>query len=429
MHSQDSTWLNTKVGVIGIAVGITGIMVTIIATALGLGYDVRLDILGISTTVLLIGFIILFKRFPPPEEIEIVIKSVSSSITNFTAQLGNENNPGLLSKEQRLAQIKSGLNPYLCGSALSGNSAVFYGRERELQGTLSVLRNPEKPGDVSILGERRIGKSSLLNQIYQALATEPNVVTIKTTMQNWSIDSQATFFTQLHQAICNALKIQPNAVDNYARFQKFICDYAEKGFRFVLMIDEFEKMTGNEYFDTQFFSNIRTLSNNGDYKLGYVLTSRQPLQDICEQGEIEESNFFNIFGTSPLLGLLDQKEAVQLIQEPMQRSLGYPFEQTPEIFNYAGYHPAFIQIVASAYWIARHNGFAVDRADFERVLQGHYRYLWQHRSETERELLRKIAKHEIPKDNAILMNLRQRGLVDPDNQLFARFFKQVLEQD
>ncbi|RKZ79849.1 MAG: hypothetical protein DRR19_24440 [Candidatus Parabeggiatoa sp. nov. 1] len=234
-------------------------MVTIITAALELGYHVQWDILGISTVLLILAFMLLFKQLSSQPKNNVNPNQDPPSITNFTAQLGNPQNPGLLPKEQRLAQIKPGQNPYICGAALQGNSAVFYGRGRELGGTLSVLRNPEKPGDVSILGERRIGKSSLLNQIYQALAAEPNIVAIYTTMPNWSIDSQATFFTQLHQAICNALKIQPNAVDNYASFRA-------KGYRFVLMIDEFEKMTGNEYFDTQFFSNLRTLSNNGDYK-------------------------------------------------------------------------------------------------------------------------------------------------------------------
>jgi len=420
MTSQDrTTWLNTIVGLIGIIIGLIGIMPAYFSFP-----RVQWEIFFISMAIFL--FAISIKYFIKRRSLVIIVEEPKTPITNFTAQLGTHQNTGLLSKEQRLAQIQAGQNPYVGGAALSGNSAMFYGRERELQGTLSVLRNPEKPGDVSILGERRIGKSSLLNKIYQALSAEPNIVTIQTTMQDWSIESQASFFTQLHQAICNALKIHSNAVDNYADFRDFIRDYAEKGYRFVLMIDEFEKMTGNEYFDVQFFSNMRTLSNNGDYKLGYVLASRQPLKDICKQSKIEESSFYNIFGTSYLLGLLAQKEAVQLIQEPMQRSLGYHFEQTQEIFLYAGYHPAFIQIVASEYWIARHHGFAVNRAAFERVLQGHYQYLWAHRTQTERQLLLKIAQHNIPQDNAILMTLRQRGLLTQENQLFAPFFEQYL---
>lgn len=87
---------------------------------------------------------------------------------DFKAQLGRSENPGLLNQEGRLALIQPGRNPYVTGTALPGNSPVFFGRVQILHEILSVLRRPNKPGCVSLLGERRIGKSSLLNQIYQA---------------------------------------------------------------------------------------------------------------------------------------------------------------------------------------------------------------------------------------------------------------------
>ena len=188
--SDHTTRLNTIVSIIGIVVGIIGVMPAEFSFPVW-------EVFFISITIFLFAISIkhLIERHPPVVIVE------KTPITNFTAQLGNKNNPGFLPKEQRLTQIKPGQNPYVCGSSLQGNSAVFYGRGRELGGILGMLGNPDKPGNVSILGERRIGKSSLLNQIYQVLATVPNVVTIHTTMQDWSVDSQATFFSQLHQAI------------------------------------------------------------------------------------------------------------------------------------------------------------------------------------------------------------------------------------
>jgi hypothetical protein len=248
-------------------------------------------------------------------------------------------------------------------------------------------------------------------------------------MQNWSIDSQATFFNQLHQAISDALKIESDSIDNYAGFRDFLRDYAEKGYRFVLMIDEFDKMTNNAYFEAEFFSNMRALGERHEYQFAYVLSSYAPLSDICHQGGIQESKFWNIFGTCYILGLLAKKETAQLIQEPMRQALGHDFEDTAAILTYAGYHPAFIQIVASEYWNANYFNFVPNRDAIQQTLLEYYQDLWEHRSKAERELLLKIAQHEIPKDNAILTNLRQRGLVDADNQLFARFFEQVFEQD
>lgn len=45
---------------------------------------------------------------------------------DFKAQLGRPENPGLLNQEARLALIQPGRNPYVTGTALPGNSPVFF---------------------------------------------------------------------------------------------------------------------------------------------------------------------------------------------------------------------------------------------------------------------------------------------------------------
>ena len=186
------------------------------------------------------------------------------------------------------------------------------------------------------------------------------------------------------------MQIESDSIDDYAGFRDFIRERAEAGFRFVLMIDEFDKMTENSFFDAEFFSNMRALGERHEYQFAYLLSSYAPLADICHQGKIQESKFWNIFGTCYILGLLAKREAEQLIQEPMQRSLKNDFDQTQEIFTYTGYHPAFIQMVASEYWNAHHLGFAVNTDAIHQTLYEFYQDLWEQRSQKERELLRKI---------------------------------------
>ena len=113
----------------------------------------------------------------------------------------------------------------------------------------------------------------------------------------------------------------------------------------------------------------------------------------------------------------------------MRYYLGDTLDNTEEILAYSGCHPAFIQMAASEYWNANNFGFAPNEDAIKQTLRGHYQYLWEHRSQAERELLRKIANQKIPKDNSILMTLRQRGLVDAENKLFARFFGEVITTD
>jgi AAA+ ATPase superfamily predicted ATPase len=127
---------------------------------------------------------------------------------------------------------------------------VFAGRKAALHQILSVLRVPGKPGCVSLLGERRIGKSSLLNQVYEALGKESGLIAIHATALNWNQNSQKQFYAGLHRAIAGALGLADVAeVADYPGLRQFIAGLArEHSHRFVLILDEFESLAGNPNF-------------------------------------------------------------------------------------------------------------------------------------------------------------------------------------
>jgi hypothetical protein len=224
---------------------------------------------------------------------------------DFKGQLGDANQPGLSTPEQRLARLAVGVNPYVTGTSLPGDSPVFFGREQALGEVLGTLRRPERPGCVSVLGERRIGKSSLLNQLYQALAANPGLVSVHATAQNWNHDSQQYFYAKLHACLAHALGLKgERPVEDYPGLRDFLLNQAKQGRRFVLMIDEFEIMVGNPAFDAYFFSNLRALADRPEYRLGFLISSRRPLKELCDDHKIEASSFWNIFGVTKVLGLL-----------------------------------------------------------------------------------------------------------------------------
>jgi len=105
--------------------------------------------------------------------------------SDFKAQVGHAGDAGLRPQDERLGALEPGRNPYVTGTALSANSPVFVGRARHVREILAALRRPDKPACVSVLGERRIGKSSLLNQTYAALGTEAELVSIQAMAQNF----------------------------------------------------------------------------------------------------------------------------------------------------------------------------------------------------------------------------------------------------
>jgi hypothetical protein len=280
---------------------------------------------------------------------------------DFSAQLGKPENKGFLDQPARLARLQPGTNPYVTGTSLPGNSPVFAGRKAALHQILSVLRTPNKPGCVSLLGERRIGKSSLLNQVYEALGKEPGLIAIHATALNWDKNSQKQFYTGLHRAVTKALGLADAAeMTDYPGLREFIHGLArEHSHRFVLILDEFESLAGNPNFDTDFFYNLRTLGERPEYRFGFLLSSRRPLKELCrDHDKIEASGFWNIFGTRPVLGLLTEQEAEWLAVEPFAAALGADKRTAAETFwrddaqRLTGRHPALIQIDLSASDIA-----------------------------------------------------------------------------
>nr|VFJ64859.1 MAG: AAA ATPase domain-containing protein [Candidatus Kentron sp. FW] len=370
----------------------------------------------------------------PPDGKKLPNENSPNSVDNFRARLGNRTNPGFLSESERLAQIEVGRNPFVTGTELPENSPVFIGRSQIMHEISAVLRHPDKPGCVSLLGERRMGKSSLLNQIFADLANEEGLVTILGSPQGWYEYTPAAFFSDLHMTIegviahassTNEQAASSFPVMDYPGFRDFIRQHADR-YRFILILDEFETMAEDPKFDAAFFANLRHLGNTPEFRFGYLLASRQSLSKLRKQDHgLDSSSFWNIFGIAHTVGLLQSEDAWGLIREPWQRSLGDPLwpKEVEGIEKLIGAHPAFLQMVLDRMWAARAGQYELDLDEIRRALWTYFDYLWRHRSEEEKDFLLKIIDAEPIPDNKLLWDLRSRGLVTRDGRLFSEFFR------
>jgi hypothetical protein len=335
---------------------------------------------------------------------------------------------------------------------LDSGSPVFFGRRRELDETLAVLRRPDNPGCVSVLGERRFGKSSFLEQVYGALAAEPGLVSIHATTQDWTDACPERFFAELSLAIRRALDATakgpspaPEASARSAGGQSEVRDYptfrdqarglARKGLRFVLLLDELEQITGVQPFDAEFFTNLRALAGGHPYRFGILVASHRPLKELSRDRRIAASKFWNIFGFSQYLGLLDKADAVALATEPFKRSL--PKSRRPdldalwtdEVAPLAGRHPALIQMLLFHHWNACRNGYEPNLDQLQMGLREYLEDLWCHRhGKEEWRVLIQAANGEDRAEDAMLQNLRLRGLVTPDNRPFSPLFARLIPE-
>ena len=67
----------------------------------------------------------------------------------------------------------------------------------------------------------------------------------------------------------------------------------DKGMTTVLLMDEFEYVTQNPNFKSDFFGGLRALAIH--HGVALIPATRRELVDLCHSDEIKGSPFFNIF--------------------------------------------------------------------------------------------------------------------------------------
>lgn len=139
----------------------------------------------------------------------------------------------------------------------------------------------------------------------------------------------------------------------------------------MLCLDEFEYV--NDYpaeFDG-LLEELRAEAQLG--RLALVTASCTPLADLCAQGRIEVSPFFNIF-TQVELGPLDEASWRALVRDGLGEVSDDDWRFIEEC---AGRHPFLTQMAAALLWETKQAGsvdYTALRSDFEAQAEPHRAY-------------------------------------------------------
>ena len=321
-------------------------------------------------------------------------------------------------------------NPYFNRMAII-NPDEFYGRAREIRRIYSRL-STTRPQCLSIIGERKIGKSSLLHFIAHEqnirghLETPEKYIFVLADLQGKVDLDVERFFDTLFQCIKEKVDEFPalstertdTTRTSYENFRRLVQALGQKELKLIILLDEFESIGSNSTFDLSFFSFLRSIANNND--VAYVTTSRQDLQKISQQEEVRESPFFNIF-TPILLGGFQESEAIQLIQEPSARE-GSPFGkiETDFILELAGNYPLFIQIACDKTFDQKSKKSMLTDEDFDAIrsaffseANSHFDYIWESANPGERDVFLQIVQQMgiEPAKRYVLVALEKKGYV------------------
>ena len=305
------------------------------------------------------------------------------------------------------------INPYLNRTAIRDDRA-FFGRRRELETIFSRIDAPE-PQSVSVVGERRIGKSSLLRALLRRkplFLRRPDEFVFAYLDLHEKVHGDVSYlFSGLLEQI--GLGVQDlemcKAAPTYENIRAAVARTDRTGFKLVLVLDEFEAVTQNENFTLEFFSFLRSLPNN--YALSFIVSSAREIQELCHSKEVAGSPFFNIFHKLNL-GSFAPDEATQLIVGP-STAAGYSLEPYVDpIIETGGYFPFFLQMACCAFFENR-NDLEEARRKFYEQARDHFVYAWNHLSERERTACFRISTRQglSEQDRSFVGPLSRRGYV------------------
>lgn len=320
----------------------------------------------------------------------------------------------------REAQVVGNLaNPYKPGQFLSLKDSLFVGRRnlaQELEGALSMgSRRPT----FLLNGERRMGKTSALQQLPLLLGS--SYISVFYNLQQPGLyASTATFLGVLADGIARAMKARAMPVENlvydsmrtqqsdaymYSYFENWLAGVEEvlerENRTLLLAFDEFEMLEEVEHAKSM---SVRMLLDwmrsiiQFHPRLALLFSGVKIFTEMGTQSGIDWAGYF-INVQMLRISFLQPEEARHLIVQPTSDFPGeriFPPEIVEAIITEAGCHPFLLQAVCSALItllnVQRREQATLDdvTTSAERVLEdwgGHFAHLWNRTDKEQRACL------------------------------------------
>jgi len=335
-------------------------------------------------------------------------------------------------------------NPFLYRTPIR-DQRFFFGRTAETSKALSLVAGKQP---VSIVGPRRIGKSSFLfhlsdPQVKAAHGLRDDCVFVYIDCQVLSQDlTKSDVYHMLLEEVVEATQGKYNPeLDSrkpmtYLDFERDLDQIITPGPQIVFLLDEFEQIVDNHQLGQDFFNELRGLGQTG--KVIYVTASGQTLYELSFQDtNILSSPFFNTFFTVQL-GLLKLQEARALVDGLAAMADFEGFDENDYVFlqRMAGPHPFYLQMACSLLFEEKVERTGSTAPDYDRVeyryaqeVQDNFQYIWDNLSADERRALRLLNEgrlDEVTKEE--MEQLDQKCLVY-QRQIFSSAFIEFAERN
>jgi hypothetical protein len=322
----------------------------------------------------------------------------------------------------------------------------FVGRQHEVNLVFEQVTNKVR-GSVAVIGERRIGKTSLLHYI-----SAPDVV------RRWNLDDHSSVFlyvdcgaispmtiTRFWQDILSRLRRELARREGFGQLavnvgalmslpeirtsdiEFLLEDLRDYRLLLVILLDEFEWTVRTdpdaEGRTRELLGGLRALINHSSRALSLIVATRRPLDEVCRDLRFMGSPFYNNFVYLHLRPFSDGE--AQSLLDQMLKGTGIVFSRADRtlIYELAGTHPLLLQAAAACVFDAQKDGGGggIDRRlvleRFMDLTEHQWQDLWRWSTGGEQEVLMRLAKHAhdgnvlLDSRPAELRSLKKRGLL------------------
>lgn len=317
-------------------------------------------------------------------------------------------------------------NPFFAKTPVQGKT--FFGREELLKKLFYYVNAGES---VSLVGERRTGKTSVLGQIravkaeylnqpdahllvsvdFQGLQGQDESTIWESILTNLAEEFEAT--DQLHTLITESIEQLQAGKLAFQNILRLFRNIAKEEKRITFLFDEFEATArGEKPVDIRFYKMLRNLALDQGTQVSYVIATRQELSRVEKTLELHyttlSSPLFNIFHQLVILPFTED-ESRQMVNSLLQ-SAGLDLAaklsfwlQKDLLFELSGFHPFFLQIACRQIFeqcVLEDGSFADEvpeeniRTAFLRDAISDFNYYWEISTPEEREVLIQLATQE-----------------------------------
>ncbi|GAK57060.1 hypothetical protein U27_04024 [Candidatus Vecturithrix granuli] len=252
-------------------------------------------------------------------------------------------------------------NPFAAsGTIVYGDR--FIGRWDDLKVVANRVVTPDEPGNLAIIGDHRIGKSSLA---YKAIIDRKNELIAKKQLPIWIDLGRYDHFPSFFRALViqcydeledlgwltelikreyqRFLESDFSWNESYDRSTRFFKKVRQEGIKVLFILDEFDHARHLFKEKIVAFQGLRELSYNPEWRVTFITLSRRTIQEIETQSQAG-SSFAGIF-YNHYLAMFDEPSLQEYFSRLSSVGLSLDSEMQKHIQYFCGSHPYLLEML------------------------------------------------------------------------------------